>query len=134
MIFKNKKLLFLALILLTLGFIIYDSTSQPTVSDLKGNFKEQAIYRNENNTGPVVRIYAVTVEGSLWDEMQKYGELMPYTKYGSTTVYFFDASKPAPSQLTPNEPHFEQTFNGNCLAVYSKDANGQVSFTKSPFK
>ena len=133
MFFKNKKLLFLALILLTLGFIIYDSTSLPTVKDLQGNFQETAVYRNANNTGPIVRVYAVKVEGEVWKEMQQYGDMMPYTKYGSTTVYFFDASKPAPSQLAANEPHFDRAFNTGCVAMYSKDANGAVSFTKSPF-
>jgi hypothetical protein len=133
MILKNKKLVFLILIVLTLGFIIYDSTSQPTTSDLKGNFKEVAIYRNQNNTGPIVRIYAVSVEGQVWDEMKKYGDLMPYAKYGSTTVYFFDASKPTPSQLVPAEPHFDATFNAGCVAVYSKDPNGTVLFRESPF-
>jgi hypothetical protein len=130
MILKNKKAVFLVLIILTLGFIIYDSTSLPTVADLKGNFREIALYRNANNTGPVVRIYAATVEGQPWEEMQKYGDLMPYTKYGTTTVYFFDATKPAPQQVTANESHFDARFNPGCLAVYSKDANGQVSFRK----
>ncbi|MCE7062136.1 hypothetical protein [Dyadobacter sp. CY343] len=130
---KNKKIIFLVLIVLTLGFIIYDSTSIPGVDDLEGNFKEVAVYRNENNTGPIQRIYAVTTESRAWDEMEKYGELMPYTKYGTTTVYFFDASKPAPGKLVPGEPNFDVAFNANCLAMYSKDQNGVVSFKKSPF-
>jgi hypothetical protein len=134
MIFKNKKILFLALILLTIGFIVYDSTSLPTVKDLKGNFKEVALYRNENNTGPIVRIYAVTADASAVAEMKKYGDMMPYTKYGSTTVYFFDTSKPAPNRVTASEPHFAKTYESSCLAVYSKDPNGEVSFKKSPFQ
>lgn len=131
--FKNKKTLFLIIIIIAIGFIIYDSTSLPTVNDLKGNFKEVAVYRNENNTGPIKRVYAVTVEGQVWEEMEKYGELMPYTKYGSTTVYFFDASKPAPDKLAATEPHFASNYNVSCVAVYSKDPNGGVSFKKSPF-
>jgi hypothetical protein len=132
MILKNKKFIFLILILATLGFIIYDSTSQPTVDDLKGNFKETAVYRNANNTGPIVRIYAVSVEGQVWDEMKKYGDLMPYTKYGTTTVYFFDASKPTPNAIGATEPHFDPKFNVSRMAVYKKDQNGAVSFQKSP--
>ncbi|MCE6991060.1 hypothetical protein [Dyadobacter sp. CY323] len=133
MVLKNKKVLFLILIVVTIGYIIYDSTSQPTVDDLKGNFRELAVYRNENNTGPIVRVYAVSVEGEVWDEMRKYGDLMPYTKYGTTTVYFFDASKPAPERVAATEPHFNPTFNPGCLAVYSKDQNGGISFKKNPF-
>ena len=132
MILKNKKFLFLALIGLTLGYIIYDSASLPTAGDLKGNFKELAVYRNENNTGPIVRVYAVSVEAKLWEEMRKYGDMMPYTKYGSTMVYFFDASKPTPNAVQKDPPHFEKSFNASCLAVYSKDANGAVTFEKSP--
>ncbi|WP_031530160.1 hypothetical protein [Dyadobacter crusticola] len=129
---KNKKLIFVLLLAVVLGYIVYDSTSQPGVNDLAGNFKEVAVYRNENNTGPIMRIYAVTVEGTPWEEMEKYGDLMPYTKYGSTTVYFFDASKPAPTKLIPIEPNFDPDFRANCQAVYTKDQNGVVSFRKSP--
>jgi len=115
-------------------YIIFDSTSQPNVNDLKGDFKEVAVYRNENNTGPIVRFYAVTVKDSLWEEMEKYGELMPYTKYGSTKVYFFQEGKPVPKELVAGENDFDISIKQNCLAQYSKDANGQVSFVKNPFK
>lgn len=133
MILKNKRNLLLLALAAIIGYIVYDATSQPGVSDLKGNFKEVAVYRNANNTGPIVRIYAVTAEGTPWDEMKKYGELMPYNKYGSTKVYFFSKDKPFPQQLNPNEPQFDPKYNIHCLAVYIKDANGQVSFTETPF-
>lgn len=120
-------------IVVLIGYIIYDSSSQPTVNDLKGNFKEVALYRNPNNTGPILRIYAVTVQGTPWEEMQKYGDLMPYTKYGNTQVFFFQEGKPAPSAIVLDEPHFPKQFEENCLAKYEKDANGQVSLSKSPF-
>lgn len=122
-----------AIFALLIIYILYDSFSQPTTADLKGNFKEVAIYRNENNTGPVVRIYAVTVQGSPWDEMQKYGELMPYTKLGTTTVYFFDENKPAPTKVNPGNENFDGEFKQSCVALYQKDMNGQVSFTRTPF-
>ena len=132
---QNKKVkYFLATILgLAVAYVLYDSLSQPNTNDLKGNFKEIAVYRNPNNTGPIVRIYAVSVQGTPWGEMQKYGELMPYTKYGTTTVYFFTEDKPTPKTLIPGEPHFEPEFNNDCLAKYAKDANGQVSFVQNPF-
>jgi hypothetical protein len=113
-------------------YILYDSFSQPNTNDLKGNFKEVSLYRNPNNTGPIVRIYGVTVEGKPWDEMQKYGDMMPYTKYGTTTVYFFSQDKPAPKILQPGAQNFGPEFNESCLARYAKDANGQVSFVKNP--
>ena len=133
MITKKRSYIIFGLIALLVGYIIFDSTSQPNVNDLKGNFKEVAVYRNENNTGPIVRVYAVTVQGQPWEEMQKYGDLMPYTKYGSTKVYFFDEQKPFPDTLTPGDQNFEASFNANCLATYTKDPNGQVSLNKNPF-
>jgi hypothetical protein len=133
MIKKRRSYIIFAILALVIGYIVFDSTSQPNVNDLKGNFKEVAAYRNENNTGPIIRIYAVTVQGNPWEEMQKYGDLMPYTKYGSTKVYFFDEQKPFPKTLDPGDQHFDASFNANCLAAYTKDPNGQVSFDKNPF-
>ena len=69
--------------------MVYDSFSQRGMKDLKGNFKEVNFYRNEQNTGPVVRIYTVTIADTIWDEMETYGDYMPYTKYGNTKVYYF---------------------------------------------
>lgn len=133
MMFKNKRNLLLLLLAVIIGYIVYDSTSQPNVNDLAGGFREVAMYRNENNTGPIVRIYAVTVEDIHSKDLMQYGGLMPYTKYGSTTVYFFNAAKPHPPHLNPSEPHFDVQFNDNCIAVYRKDANGQVSLDEKPF-
>ena len=129
---KKVKYIIAAIIAILVGYIIYDSSSQPTVNDLKGNFKEVALYRNPNNTGPILRIYAVTVQGEPYEEMRKYGDLMPYTKYGNTTVFFFQEGKPAPATLIPGEENFDAQFRENCLAKYEKDANGQVSLTKNP--
>lgn len=131
--FKNKKSLLLLALAAMIGYIVYDSTSQPTVDDLQGGFREVAMYRNENNTGPIVRIYAVSVQDTHSKDMLKYGDLMPYTKYGTTTVYFFDAAKPFPNSLAASEPYFDPKFSPNCLAVYRKDANGQVSLDEKPF-
>jgi hypothetical protein len=52
-------------------WIMVDSFSQPGVGDLKGEFKEVSFYRNENNTGPIIRIYAVYSPDSLWEEMEQ---------------------------------------------------------------
>ncbi|MGG7666721.1 hypothetical protein [Dyadobacter sp. BHUBP1] len=130
--FKNKKNLLLLALAIIIGYIVYDSASQPTVADLQGGFREVAMYRNENNTGPIVRVYAVSVEDTLSKDMRQYGDLMPYTKYGTTTVYFFNAAKPIPGNLVATEPHFESKFAAGCIAVYRKDANGQVSLGPLP--
>ena len=129
---KLKHLL-IALSAVLIIWFIYDSFSQPSVDDLKGDFKEVAMYRNENNTGPIVRIYAVTVADTLWGEMQAYGDYMPHTKYGNTKVYFFLQGKPAPTEVFPGEENFDPQYRTHAVALYEKDAMSQVSFRKKPF-
>jgi hypothetical protein len=114
--------------------ILWDSFSQPGVGDLAGDFREVAQYRNENNTGPVIRLYAVSVNDTLWDEMEQYGQYMPHTKYGTTQVYFFLNNTPAPTKLQPGTQAFEDALKPYCLAVYEKNSMGQVSFRKYPFR
>ncbi len=94
---------------LTLLIIVFDSQMLSQPSKLKGNFKEVAFYRNENNDGPVVRIYSVTVENPSDADYKGYGDAMPYTLYGNTKVYFFDVKDPAPTQLKFSYPHFDTT-------------------------
>ncbi len=123
---KNIKLI-LFLILGVIGiYIIYDSTSQPNISDLKGGFEEITMYRNKNNTGPIIRIYAVSSKNPDIAETQVYGDLMPYNKYGETTVYFFKENGPLPTELVEGTQNFEASIKSNCFAVYKKDANGQA--------
>ena len=129
---KLKHILLILSAALIVWFI-YDSFSQPGPQDLEGDFKEVAMYRNENNTGPIVRIYAVTVADTLWEEMQAYGDYMPHTKYGTTKVYFFLEGKPAPTEVYPGEENFEQQYRPYAVAIYEKDAMSQVSFRKKPF-
>lgn len=112
-----------------IGYLVYDAVSLRGVDDLEGGFREVAFYRNENNTGPVVRIYAVTVRKPADVEMKTYGDLMPYNKYGTTIVYFFKEGGPWPEKLRREEPHFDSHFSRNCLASYKKDPMGQVTFS-----
>ena len=129
-----KKYLIGLVIILLLGWIIADATTQPGVQDLPGNFEEVALYRNENNTGPIIRIYAVTLTDTLWEEMQQYGNYMPHTKYGNTRVYFFLQGSPVPNKLTPGTENIKPEFKKHCLAMYEKDVMGTVSFRKFPFQ
>ena len=133
---KGKKLYFgfsIVVGILILA-IIYDTFSQPGVQDLQGGYKEIAFYRNENNTGPIERVYAVSVKDTLWDEMKKYGQFMPHTEYGNTKVYFFTEGKPAPTTLLPGKDNIPAALQVFCLAKYEKDAMGQISFIKFPFR
>lgn len=133
----SSKYLFYAIILiisLIIFWIISDSLTQPGVKDLKGEFIEMAKYRNENNTGPVIRVYAVYSADTLWEEMKKYGDFMPHTKYGNTKVFYFLDKSATPGVIKSTEPYFEIKFQNNCVAQYEKTAMGETRFKKFPFQ
>lgn len=113
--------------------MVKDTFNQPGIEEMKAGFKEIVKYRNANNTGPVQRIYVVTVKDSVWKEMENYGNLMPHTKYGNTKVYFFMESANVPQTLQPGEVNVDPQFNKSCIALYEKSAMSQVVFNKYPF-
>lgn len=132
---KGKKLYagvatVVAILVLT---IMWESFSQPGVQDLEGDFKRVAFAKNENNTGPVHRAYAVSTADTLWLEMEKYGNFMPHTKYGTTRVYFFHHSSPVPEKLIIGKENLPKAYHEYCLARYEKNSMGQVSFVKYPY-
>ncbi|MGO4877260.1 hypothetical protein ACEN2P_11715 [Pedobacter psychrotolerans] len=131
---RRKSLIYVitAIVLILVFFMVKDTFNQPGTEDMKAGFKEIAKYRNANNTGPVQRIYVVTVEDSVWKEMKDYGNLMPHTKYGSTKVYFFMANANVPNTLEPGTVNFDPSFNKDCIALYEKSAMSQVAFNKYP--
>jgi len=132
----SRKSLFYILIigiLILIFFIVKDTLNQPGIDDMKSGFKEIVKYRNANNTGPVQRIYVVTVKDSIWKEMEDYGNIMPHTKYGNTKVYFFMENTNVPKTLEPGEVNFDPQYNKSCIALYEKSAMSQVAFNKHPF-
>ncbi|MHA6249735.1 hypothetical protein ACXYMU_17460 [Pontibacter sp. CAU 1760] len=129
---KLKHLLIALTAALVIWFI-YDTLSIPNTSDLPGNFREVAMYRNENNTGPITRIYAVSVDDTLWNDMEQYGNMMPHTKYGNTKVYFFIKGSPMPARVQPGEEQVPPSYQQHVAALYEKDAMGQATFRQYPF-
>lgn len=131
----NKKTLIIVGMIFALAAIItFNLVMQPGIKDLEGGFVERVFIRNEQNDGPIIRIYAVTVAGEYWQQMQDYGNYMPHTKYGTTKVFFFDANKPFPSKMELTEPHFSPEFKNSCLGLYEKDGMSQLHFTRYPFR
>ncbi|WP_143961921.1 hypothetical protein [Litoribacter populi] len=126
------------IIVLVVGAVIIwiakDTFTQPGVQDLHADYKEVAMYRNENNTGPIVRVYAVATSDSLWNEMEDYGNFMPHTKYGNTKVFFFKQSEEYPSEVAPTEPYFSEVYQDNCIGMYEKSAMGEVNLKRYPFR
>jgi hypothetical protein len=130
---KNLKYILITLSIVLVGWFIYDTFTLPGPQDLNGNFKEVTFYRNENNTGPIIRIYAVTTSDTLWQQMESYGNFMPHTKYGNTKVFFFSDNNPTPAKISPEGMIVPAQYQQDVLAVYEKDAMGQVSLIKYPF-
>jgi len=132
----NKKFLayiIAAGVLVLVFFMVKDTLSQPGIDDMKAGFKEVAKFRNENNTGPVQRIYVVTVKDSIWKDLEDYGNLMPHTKYGNTKVYYFLEGSKYPQSVQPGDVNFDPSFNKYCIALFEKSAMSQVAFNKHPF-
>ena len=128
-----NKLLVLIFVVLTLG-IIYITFNQPGEERFSTQFREITFLRNENNTGPINRIYAVYAQDSIWGDLQSYAASKPYTKYGSTKVYFFIRDYPETSFLSWQDPNVPPSMQETCIALYHKENNGRVTFRKYPFK
>ena len=130
---KKYKVYILAVSVLIIIAIIWNTLTEPGIKDLKSDFKEVAFIRNEQNTGPVVRIYAVSLNTENWEEMEQYGNYMPHTKYGTTRIYFFLNNTYLPEELSFGEINIAERYKKNCIAIYEKDGMSQISIRKYPF-
>lgn len=111
---KNKRFWWIAIgLIFILIYGIWDAFSQPSIEDLPGEFKEVAFIRNEQNKGGIIRVYAVTVGDLNNAKFDACADLFPVNDYGSLTkIYFFDKSKPFPTTLTIDAPHYDtQKYN-----------------------
>jgi len=131
---KKYKVYILLLSVLIIIAIIWNAINEPGIKDLKSDFKETAFIRNEQNTGPVIRIYAVSLKSENWEEMEQYGNYMPHTKYGTTRIYFFLNNSEIPEELSFGEINIAEQYKKNCVAIYEKDGMSQSSIRKYPFK
>jgi len=129
----KKKYILLFLVFAALLWMLVDAIIQPGIKNLKGNFKELIFLRNEQNTGPVIRLYAVSVRDTLWDEMEKYGNYMPHTKYGTTRVYFFLQNAPAPDSLFLEDGNLPAQYKRYCIGLFEKNGMSQSHIAKYPF-
>jgi len=120
--------------LLIAGVIFWLSFTGPGVNDLDGNFREIDAWQNENNTGPVNRVYIVTVSDTLWSEMERYGDYMPHSKMGTTNVWFFLDSQPFPNNVIPGESPFSAVYQSASVGRYVKDNMSQSRLIKKPFQ
>jgi hypothetical protein len=131
---KKNKLYILILSLAAIAGMIWNTLSEPGIKELKSNFKEEAFIRNEQNTGPVIRIYSVSMDNENRNEIELYGNYMPHNKYGTTRVYFFLNSKPFPESLKSGDINIQDEFKENCIALYEKNGMSQSSIRWYPFR
>lgn len=132
----KRNYLFHALLLIVVGivfWVIRDTFSQPGVGDLSSRFEELASFRNENNTGPVHRVYLVYTPDLSWEEMEAFGNFMPHTKYGVTRVFFVNERLTQKIDLDFREPYIPMDAQRKCIGRYEKSPMGEVSFRKYPF-
>lgn len=128
----NKTYFFGLIVLALVTWFVMEATTQPGIEGLTGEPTEVAFVRNENNTGPVKRVYIVSIADTLWDTMEQYGSYMPHNKYGNTQVYFFSKDKDAPDEITLENP-VPEAYQPDCLGRYEKNAMGSESFVSYPF-
>ena len=124
-----KKKIGLAIVLVVI-LMIWSAVKELGINDLEVNFKEVHFVRNENNTGPVIRRYLVTVSDTLWSDLERYGDLMPYTKLGSTEVFFIMDGADVPASLALSGAPFDESFDEHVIAQYTKNNMGQVNLKK----
>jgi hypothetical protein len=128
---KSSKIIFYIIIAFVVILVVYigkESLSQPGLERFEDKFKELSTYRNENNTGPVVRIYAVKSLDKSKSIMREYGDAMPHAKYGRTVVFFFSDEINQNIVLSPNQPYFSSEMKPYVIATYQKSPMGEVSF------
>jgi hypothetical protein len=131
---KKNKLLILILSIIAITAMLWNVLNEPGIKGLKGNMKETAFIRNEQNTGPVIRIYAVSIDQENWTDIEQYGNYMPHNKYGTTRVYFFLSNKPYTGKLELGDSNIEEEYKQHCIALYEKDGMSQSSIVKYPFR
>ena len=131
---KKYKSFLLGLSFLIILGIIWSTVTEKGIKDLSSDFKELTFIRNEQNTGPVIRIYAVSLKKINWQEMEQYGNFMPHTKYGSTKIYFFLNGTDLPQKLKFGEVNIDDRYKKHCIAIYEKNGMSQTSLRKYPFR
>jgi hypothetical protein len=130
---KNKIYLFIisAIIIVTIFWSVFNTLG---INDLDGNLKEIAFIRNEQNTGPIVRVYAVIIDEENWESMEQYGNYMPHNKYGTTRIYFFLSNNPYRGKLQIEGENIEKSYQKECIALFEKNGMSQTSLVKYPFQ
>ncbi len=134
---KSSRIIFWIIGAVVLALVFYigkESFTQPGMERFEGKYEELGKYRNENNTGPVVRIFAVKALDPNENWMKEYGDAQPHTKYGKTIVFFFSEDINQKIELSPKEPYIDQSLESYVLYTYEKTPMGEVRFKQGNSK
>jgi hypothetical protein len=112
-------------VLLVVGLIVIESFSEQGIAAYQDQFEEIGYYRNENNTGPVLRIYAYQTQVEDSEVLKSFANLLPHTKYGRTLVFFGNEPVKVPVVLSPESPHFPASLSPSIFAKYEKTPMGE---------
>lgn len=112
-------------VLIVLAVIVTESFSEQGIAAYQDQFEEIGYYRNENNTGPVLRIYAYQTQVEDPEVLKSFADLLPHTKYGRTLVFFVHESVKAPVVLFPESPYFPASMSPSIFAKYEKTPMGE---------
>jgi hypothetical protein len=105
--------------------IVKESFSEQGIAAYQDQFEEVGYYRNENNTGPVLRIYAFRTQVEDPAVLKSFADLLPHTKYGRTLVFFVNETVNAPVVLSPKSPYFPAFLSPAIVAKYEKTPMGE---------
>jgi hypothetical protein len=115
-------------VVVVLFLIVKESFSGTGTEAYQEQFVELGYYRNENNTGPVLRLYAYRALTADPAVMKEFADLLPHTKYGRTLVFFFDDAVIDSVTLSPKAPHISTILAPQLLATYEKTPMGEGRF------
>ena len=117
---------FIGIIVLgVLGLIVKESFSGKGVADYQDKFEEIGYFRNENNTGPIRRVYAFRTKEQDPEVLKSFANLLPHTKYGRTLVFFEAETWKEPVVLSPESPYFPELLRPHLFAKYEKTPMGE---------
>ena len=108
-----------------------ESLTQPGLERFEGKFEELSSFRNENNTGPILRIFVVKANTNDEDLMREYGNSMPHTKYGKTFVFFVSNEIKEEIIISQEEPFISKNLQPFVLNTYVKMPMGEARLTQS---
>ncbi len=117
---------FIGIIVLgVLGLIVKESFSGQGVAAYQDKFEEIGYFRNENNTGPIQRVYAFRTKEQNSEVLKSFANLLPHTKYGRTLVFFVAETWKEPVVFSPAPPYLPNSLQSHLIAEYEKTPMGE---------